>query len=226
MPKNPYTNSIFNILQLNQIYNFLNDNNDISEIFYYFRKAQFNINKFTETYHIFLTNTVIKNYINTISNTDFIQLFYDCLDYMDLYTYYINKVHPKYQLSLITILVLKNDLQKILKDYIFITNYIYKKYTVNLYKIRLKNKLIELIDLCSNNIKKPKIISSKCIVNKNNINNIFVFNEPITINTNSNKLNHLLSIYNNYFKKNNSKSLTSLFNIYNNVDYNIRPILY
>jgi len=66
--KNPYNNIIFNKSTLYNIYFFIRTKTSLQpELFYYYFKTNFNLNKFNNEYQHLLRNFAIKNYLNNHS---------------------------------------------------------------------------------------------------------------------------------------------------------------
>jgi hypothetical protein len=77
--KNPYNNIIFNKSTLYNIYFFIRSKTALQpELFYYYFKTNFNLNKFNNEYQYLLRNFAIKNYLNNHSK----DVIYNDIEYM------------------------------------------------------------------------------------------------------------------------------------------------
>ena len=77
--KNPYNNIIFNKSTLYNIYFFMRKNTSLQpELFYYYFKTNFNLNKFNSEYQYLLRKFTIRNYLNNNSK----DVIYDDIEYM------------------------------------------------------------------------------------------------------------------------------------------------
>jgi hypothetical protein len=92
--KNPYNNIILDKSTLYNIYFFMRSRTSLQpELFYYYFKTNFNLNKFNSEYQYLLRNFAIKNYLNN-NNKD---VLYNDIEYMiDDYNEFIK--HRHYQI--------------------------------------------------------------------------------------------------------------------------------
>ena len=87
--KNPYNNIIFNKSTLYNIYFFIKMNTLLNpEIFYYYFKTNFNLNKFVKEYQYLLRDFSIKTYLNNSSKEI---LYDDVISMIDEYNFFIVK---------------------------------------------------------------------------------------------------------------------------------------
>jgi len=130
--KNPYNNLIFNKSTLYNIYFFVKTNTLLNpEIFYYFFKTNFNLNKFVKEYQHLLRDFSIKTYLNN-SNKEI--LYDDISNMLDEYNY----TSVKYEKQIIVHHEFPIDkLIEIMKPYLKL--YLLSHYSL-IYVIREKSK--------------------------------------------------------------------------------------
>jgi len=130
--KNPYNNLIFNKSTLYNIYFFIKTNSLLNpEIFYYFFKTNFNLNKFVKEYQHLLRDFSIQTYLNNSSKEI---LNDDIINMIDEYNY----ISVKYEKQIIVHHEFPVDkLIEIMKPYLKL--YLLSHYSL-IYVIREKSK--------------------------------------------------------------------------------------
>jgi hypothetical protein len=130
--KNPYNNIIFNKSTLYNIYFFIKMNTLLNiEIFYYYFKTNFNLNKFVKEYQHLLRDFSIKTYLNNSSKEI---LYDDIISMIDEYNFIIVKyekqiiIHHEFPID---------KLVEIMKPYLKL--YLLSHYSL-IYVIREKSK--------------------------------------------------------------------------------------
>lgn len=204
MPKNPYSNLLFNEYELNCIYKFLEKKKKITEIIKNFRNSQFQIDIFREKYSYFLKKTVIKNHLNNLDKIEILDEFINLL--YDLYPYLPKKRQNIMILIKNRYIFLESKLITLLSEFLLITHFITNKLYISLYKKKIKLRLLNLLEIIGD--EKSKYIKTcnkrtKKKKKKNDyINHIFSFSEEITLDTSPLKLEKLLFLYDTYWKSN------------------------
>lgn len=130
--KNPYNNLIFNKSTLYNIYFYIKMNTLLNpEIFYYFFKTNFNLNKFVKEYQYLLRDFSIETYLN---NSNKNTLYDDIICMLDEYNY----ISVKYEKQIIVHHEFPIDkLIEIMKPYLKL--YLLSHYSL-IYVIREKSK--------------------------------------------------------------------------------------
>jgi hypothetical protein len=130
--KNPYNNLIFNKSTLYNIYFYIKMNTLLNpEIFYYFFKTNFNLNKFVKEYQYLLRDFSIETYLN---NSNKNTLYDDIICMLDAYNY----IFVKYEKQIIIHRDFPIDkLIEIMKPYLKL--YLLSNYSL-IYVIREKSK--------------------------------------------------------------------------------------
>ena len=130
--ENPYNNIVFNKSTLYNIYFFIKMNTLLNtEIFYYFFKTNFNLNKFVKEYQYLLRDFSIQTYLNNSSKES---LYDDINSMLDEYNY----IYVKYEKQIIIHHEFPVDnLIEIMKPYLKL--YLLSHYSL-IYVIREKSK--------------------------------------------------------------------------------------
>jgi len=165
--KNPYNNIIFNKSTLYNIYFFIKINTLLTpEIFYYFFKTNFNMNKFVKEYQHLLRDFSIQTYLNNSSN----ETLRDDINYMlDEF----NCIFLKIEKQIIVHHEFPDDkLIKIMKPYLRL--YLLSHYSL-IYVIREKSKK-DLIKELSNFKKFNPLFGRKMMKINNNNSSTISFN--------------------------------------------------
>jgi len=137
--KNPYNNIIFNKSTLYNIYFFIREKTKLHpELFHYFFKTNFDLNKFVKKYQYVLRNFSIKNYLMNSSKNSICNSI-DCM--LDHYNSYVK--YRQYQI-IIDETFPKDLLVKIMKPYLelFITSQYSLLYTDRIQCKKLLKKML------------------------------------------------------------------------------------